>query len=105
MNNGVCTGDFEFCKALPHIPHYGQEELIEQSVPNLRDEEEPGGIIFWLDAVFRVVVLEKSKHKIARNHESAGQSACNHGQSNVVNCMKLSKIDQHGQSNSSPCGM
>ena len=56
----VGTSDFEVYKALPLVNfcHHVQVELVEQSVVSRRDEEGLGVILFWLDAVCRVVLLE-----------------------------------------------
>jgi hypothetical protein len=50
----------EICKALPlaHSIHHVKEALDEQSVVWQSDVMGLGGIIFWLDAVRRVVLLE-----------------------------------------------
>ncbi len=55
-----------------HIQHYIKEALVEQSVANYRDMEGLGGIIFWLDAVLRVVSWSTWKLK---QHEITSQSA------------------------------
>ncbi len=55
-----------------HIIHHVQEALVEQSVVWRSDVKGLGSIIFWLDAVRRVVLLNVPP---ARNHESDGQSA------------------------------
>jgi hypothetical protein len=44
-------------------------------VSRIDEEEGLGGIIFWLDAVRRVVLLEVEQ-AACKNHDSAGQSAC-----------------------------
>ena len=58
---GVVAGKFEGTEALVRVKvfQHVQEEFVQQSVIGLgRGEELQSGIVFWLDAVSRTILLE-----------------------------------------------